>query len=173
MRTAPQSPSSAYSTLSMRLPDASSRSMSFRELLSTPTQLPITFATPGYFTVKVGRWAATTRYPLGGIIVLGGKVNSTPLLNRHPETLTLVVEVLCSSMYSSRTFSEAGWYLISLITTCAGAVSAPASSATNDTTLKLHFAIVFRDFGNALTDQTPNSYGQNYGTSLARYRRSP
>jgi len=39
------------------------------------------------------------------------------LLKRQPARLTFVVPTLDNSMYSSRTSSEAGWYMISLITT--------------------------------------------------------
>src|SRR5687767_3610911 len=86
-------------------------------LFNRPVQFPTTLAMPGYFARKVLVLAATTRYPPAGIVVLAGKVNANPLERLQPEITALVAAGLWSSTYSSRMFSEEGWYMISLITT--------------------------------------------------------
>src|SRR5215208_2473691 len=94
-RTA-QSPSSAYSTLSARLPSASSRSKSSWLLFRMPVHPPTTFVMPGYFVANVARSAATTRYPPPGRITFG-KVNCTPPENRQPFRFTAAAPLLKSS----------------------------------------------------------------------------
>src|SRR5262245_7764424 len=56
------------------------------------------------------------------MMVLLGKEKFTPLVNFQPVRFTFVGPLLNSSMYSSREFSEEGWYMISLMKTfCAWA----------------------------------------------------
>src|SRR5688500_13635405 len=97
------------------------------------------------------------------MIVFAGKVKSTPLLKRHPETFTFVVPRLCSSMYSSSTFSDAGWYMISLMTTWARAENPPQTRAITETIRKFHLAIILPDFGDALTDESMGSCEKTKG----------
>src|SRR5262245_53598569 len=104
--------------------------MELAELLRAPVQPATKLVTVGYLAEKAAALAATTRNPPAGMEgVAAGMVKFTTLVNCHPLTFTATAPVLQSSMYSSDSNSEAGWYMISLITTSDRAGMAKTSVA--------------------------------------------
>ena len=135
----PQSPSLAYVTSSTftKLPGAAPgcESAIFSPLFeSVPVHGPNTPLMPYKVCTAAGSPATTTKPP-AGIEVAAGKTKFTPLVSAHPLRSTATAPVLCSSMNSRPVFSTVktgalvpGRNMISLMTTCARAVSASRSS---------------------------------------------
>src|SRR5688572_12118150 len=88
-----QSPSVAYTTLSMFSPSGFSISTSSPLLPSTPVQPPTTLVMPGYLAWKTATSAAITRYAPDARLISFVIVKSTPLLIRQPCNGTAFVPI--------------------------------------------------------------------------------